>query len=76
MSFSDTALEFVERLDQDLKTWPYVWIGDTYLPERKKQKCRIIPGKRSKKHTILELEFEDGTRVLGSPAFFRKRAIR
>jgi hypothetical protein len=74
-SVMDEQYEKVLALDQDLKLWPYVWIGVAYLPERKKQKCKVV-GKRSKKHKVLEVEFEDGTRVMASEAFFRKRPVR
>jgi len=76
MSFSDLELnDKVLALDADLKAWPYVWTGRAYLPERKGQKLKIA-GKRSGRHRIVTVEFEDGTKEVSSDAFFRRRPVR
>lgn len=75
---ADTLLDAdrLMALDQDLKQYPYVWTGNSYLPERKKQKCKVLKQKKSKKHDLVIVEFEDGTKVLSSKAFLKKRATR
>jgi hypothetical protein len=79
MSFSeletDNAMEKLKALDQDLKQWPYVWIGRSYLPERRKQKLKIIAGK-GKTHNLVEVQFEDGTKAITSDSFYRRRPTR
>jgi hypothetical protein len=78
MSFSELTNEFqdqVTALDQDLKEWPYVWVGRSYLPERRKQKLKIVGGK-GKTHNLVEVQFEDGFKAISSDSFYRRRPNR
>jgi hypothetical protein len=67
-------LKQVYALDADLKAWPFMWVGRTYMSARYGQRCKKIA--TLVKRTTALVQFEDGMQVRAPYTFFRRRPTR